>query len=362
MSFEEPILSLTRNHILGEKPPSNGYLSHPSDVSSLEDAQELYLTDFAKIVTGFEGYLFRPTLNRSAIANLLVDSTPGGMMRAVVTCLLATGVLPKAPTIPPDWEQEGLSCEAFDTRNIDVTTYKTPVQEELQNPTKESDLTPVIAPVTTRKGKRRMLHHPPKPQESRQTPPTAPSGEMPPPSPVTPTPRTRTRKQKDQGISDPMFPTQETNTPREIALSQGEHRGSYPTMVQRIAGLLRQPQELLKRQREDSYLLEKIQDLDNGGTGGEYVTDDDGLLWYAPPGSILRLAIPRSLIPGILALVHTTYGHPGVARTTELTQRKYHWTSLKGDIRNYVLSCGCRRLKRSTSQRIAMLPARFLKP
>ena len=80
------------------------------------------------------------------------------------------------------------------------------------------------------------------------------------------------------------------------------------------------------------------------------------------PGYILRLAIPRSLVPGILALVHTTYGHPGVARTTELTQRKYHWTSLIGDIRNYVLSCGCRRLKRSTSQRVAMLPARFLKP
>ena len=80
------------------------------------------------------------------------------------------------------------------------------------------------------------------------------------------------------------------------------------------------------------------------------------------PGSILRLVIHRSLVPGILALVHTTYGHPGVARTTELTQRKYHWTSLKGDIRNYVLSCECQRLKRSSSQRVTMLPARFLQP
>ena len=159
-----------------------------------------------------------------------------------------------------------------------------------------------------------------------------------------------------------MFSTQEMNAPREEALSQGELRGPYPTMVQRIAGLLRQPQELRKRQREDFHLLGKIEDLDNGGTGGEYVTDDDGLLWYAPSGSILRLVILRSLVLGILALVHTTYGHPGVARTTELTQRKYHWTSLKGDIRNYVLSCGCRRLKRSTSQRVAMLPSRFLKP
>ena len=32
----------------------------------------------------------------------------------VVTCLLATDVLSKAPAIPPDWEQKGLSREAFD--------------------------------------------------------------------------------------------------------------------------------------------------------------------------------------------------------------------------------------------------------
>ena len=32
----------------------------------------------------------------------------------------------------------------------------------------------------------------------------------------------------------------------------------------------------MKQQREDSHLLGKIQDLDNGGTGGGYVADDDG--------------------------------------------------------------------------------------
>ena len=159
-----------------------------------------------------------------------------------------------------------------------------------------------------------------------------------------------------------MFPTQATATSADPALSQGEHRGPYPTMVQRIVGLLRKPQELMKRQGEDSHLLGNIENLGNGGTGGQYVTDDNELLWYAPPGFMLRLGIPRSLVPGILALVHTTHDHPGVARTTELMQRKYHWTSLKIDVRDYVLSCGCRRLKRSTSQRVTMLPPRFLKP
>ena len=106
-------------------------------------------------------------------------------------------------------------------------------------------------------------------------------------------------------------------------------------MVQQIADLLGKPQELMKRQREDSHSLGEVQDLSNGGTGGGYVTDDDGLLWDAPQGSTLRLAIPRSVVPGILAFVHITYGHPGVARTTELTQRKYHWTLFKSDVRDY---------------------------
>ena len=71
-------------------------------------------------------------------------------MRAVATCLLAPGILPKDPTIPPDWEQEGLSCPAFDIRNTDGTTDK-------------SNLAPTIAPVVTRKGNRgcfTILQHP----------------------------------------------------------------------------------------------------------------------------------------------------------------------------------------------------------
>ena len=144
-SFEDPMMSLTRGHIPGEKPPQNGYQPHPSDVNSLEDAQELHLTDFTKIATGFEDYIFPPTLNRSAIATLLVDSTPGGMMRAVITCLLATGSLPKTPTTSPDWEQEGLSCAAFNVSHIDEMTD-------------EPNPATTIAPVVTRKGKQRMLH------------------------------------------------------------------------------------------------------------------------------------------------------------------------------------------------------------
>ena len=234
-------------------------------------------------------------------------------MWAVVTCLLAPGILPKAPTIPPDWEQEGLSYAAFDISYTDGTID-------------EPNLATTIALVENRKGKPRMLHHSPTPQESSQPPPTAPPEETPPSSPVAPPPRTWTRKPRDQGTPQHMFPTRKTATTAETALSQGEYQGPYPTIVQRTADLLRKPQELMARQREDCHLLGRVQDLDNGGTGGEYVADDDGILWYAPPGSILRLAILRSLVPGVLAFVHTTYGHPGVARTTDLKPRKYHRT------------------------------------
>ena len=51
-----------------------------------------------------------------------------------------------------------------------------------------------------------------------------------------------------------MFPTQETATSAETALSQGEHQVQCPTIVQRIADLLRKPQEHMKQQREDFLL------------------------------------------------------------------------------------------------------------
>jgi len=99
-----------------------------------------------------------------------------------------------------------------------------------------------------------------------------------------------------------------------------------------------------------------------GEIGGEYLLDDEGLLWYAPKGEDPKLVIPRVMVPGVLALVHSTFGHPGVARTTLLVQGKYNWPTLVRDVREYVLSCGCRRRKRANSQRIAMMPARFLRP
>ena len=240
-------------------------------------------------------------------------------MRAVVNCLLVTGILPKAPTTPPDWGQEGLSCAAFDIRNTEGTTD-------------ESNLAPAIAPVVTRKGIQRMLHQSPTPQTSRQPPPTAPPGAMPPPTPVTPPSRTRTRKQRDQGIPESMFPTQETARLAQTALSQGEHQGPYPTTVQLIADLLHKPQELMKRQSGDSHLFRKVQDLEH-----LLVIMDRAskfLFAYSLPNktaeSVAKKLLELLLIFGIPLSLRSD---PGTEFTAEVVQHLCKWL-------NVTIDCG----------------------
>ena len=80
VSFEDPILSLTRGHILGKNyHRADINLIRPMNIHS-RIPRNVHLADFIKIATGLEGYVFPPTLNRSAIATLLVDSTPGEIM------------------------------------------------------------------------------------------------------------------------------------------------------------------------------------------------------------------------------------------------------------------------------------------
>ena len=49
--FNEPIISLNRAHIMGEK-PTEGYIAHPADAARLEEAGELHFNDYAKIAAG----------------------------------------------------------------------------------------------------------------------------------------------------------------------------------------------------------------------------------------------------------------------------------------------------------------------
>ena len=68
----------------------------------------------------------------------------------------------------------------------------------------------------------------------------------------------------------------------------------------------------------------------------DYVLDRDGLLRHISPRTPARLAVPRSLIPGLLALVHVTHGHTDVMRTTAIVNARYEWPGMFADTRKSV--------------------------
>ena len=93
-----------------------------------------------------------------------------------------------------------------------------------------------------------------------------------------------------------------------------------------------------------------------------YLIDNKELVWYTPDDSKPVLAVPRSMVPELLALVHTLHGHAGVGATFALIRDHFHWAVIARVTRLCVASCGCNRRKRSRSQKIATMPGRAVKP
>ena len=93
-----------------------------------------------------------------------------------------------------------------------------------------------------------------------------------------------------------------------------------------------------------------------------YLVDEKGLVWYTPNDSKPVLAVPRSMVPELLALVYTLHGHAGVGAALALIRGHFHWPAITRDTRLYVASCGCNRRKRSRSQKIATMPERAVEP
>ena len=99
-----------------------------------------------------------------------------------------------------------------------------------------------------------------------------------------------------------------------------------------------------------------------------YLLDDQDLVWYEveQSGILARrtsaVVVPGVLVAYVLALVHCQHEHPGVGKTISQLRDRFHWPEMCRDAREYVLLWGCRRKKRARSQRLAMLPARYLEP
>ena len=136
-SFNEPIISLNRAHITGER-PTEGYIAHPADAARVEEAEELDFNDYAKITTGQEHYVIPQTVSKRAAANVKADSTSSPILRAVLVALAAQGLLGKP--VPEAAEPEGLASMVFEdylaeakafevTRAVTRSQAKGPSQE-----------------------------------------------------------------------------------------------------------------------------------------------------------------------------------------------------------------------------------------
>ena len=125
---------------------------------------------------------------------------------------------------------------------------------------------------------------------------------------------------------------------------------------------------LRRRQHHDHWLGRVRSQLLSGQPGDVryadcYMLDDRDFIWYSTKETREpTLAIPRAMVPELLALIRYLHGHSGVASTLALTRERFFWPTMVRDVREYVLSCGCRRRKRSNNQQLALLPARAVEP
>ncbi|CAB1098497.1 unnamed protein product [Ectocarpus sp. CCAP 1310/34] len=156
-------------------------------------------------------------------------------------------------------------------------------------------------------------------------------------------------------------PPQETLLDDNNPLDTPELQRGLSTKLAQMEDTFRDTARLVEAQRRHPTLQRLLADLKAGrGEDEDYILADDHLLLHAPRGRACAIAVPKELVPTVLALVHGTYGHPGAACTTLFIERKSQWSTLKKDVLVYVLSCKCRRRKRAWSTQLLMIPARLL--
>lgn len=61
-SSAEPAVTITRGHIMGRKPTTEAFTTHPNDAGSLDEAQELLWEDCVKLTSNQDAFDIPPTL------------------------------------------------------------------------------------------------------------------------------------------------------------------------------------------------------------------------------------------------------------------------------------------------------------
>eukprot|EP00752_Nemacystus_decipiens_P008157 g7296.t1 len=385
---DAPSLTLTHAHIMGRRPPLTKYKAHPQDAGPLDTAEDLRWSGFVKLTTAQEEFRIPPTVRRTDAARALAEFTLPPMLREVFSTLAVYEIISTSQETRSTLADDLLSS----LHDVFGNTTEAAVDTALQEPRF------VVTPAVTRRTARRSQPPPVPPRESTERAPaetpghrqggrrasrrgTGPASTSTDPRQPTigdgaasaPAPPSPPSPMEVDDVDEPLEPPLPAPPPTPEALdSHGgdnelldtpELRRGLSANLERMENVLRDPVQLADAQRQDPTLGPIREALEAGqGDGSHYVLSDNDLLWHAPRGGTYAIAVPRRLIPGVLALVHGTYGHPGTARTTLLIARKFHWPSLKQDVRAYVLSCPCRRRKRAWSTQLSMMPARLLQP
>ena len=311
--------SLERN-IMGEKPPEETHRPHPLDAGDIDQVDELTLTENKKLATGRADYRFPPTVSRGAAAAILADFALPPMAREALSVLWVKGLL--------TGKANGVQLHG----NRSLEGLQALFEEDI------AEVTPAVTRSRAGEARRGSTEQPaqvPMPLVTQSTPSALPSS-----SPV----------QLMESVQ-PQSNSQSQLRRRAPSAEHSEYPGPLPPMVDQVAEVLRDTPRLMQRQREDARLgpiwgrLRGRGDRQSPEGTANYVLDGNDLLWSVPRGETPKLAIPRALVPGVLALVLSTYGHPGVARTLLLNKGEYGWPTVAQDVREYVLSCVCRRRK-----------------
>lgn len=85
--FEEPTVTITREHIIGRKPTVGDITAHQRDAGSLEEARELCWEEYVKLTTLRDIFDIPPTLRRFDVALMMQENTLAPMLREVLNIL-----------------------------------------------------------------------------------------------------------------------------------------------------------------------------------------------------------------------------------------------------------------------------------
>lgn len=285
-SFDGQTIAITQTHIMGRKPQAGAYERHPNDAGPLDDAQELSLEDFAKLTTTLDSFPTPRSLRRSDVAKILEEFTLPPMLREVLNLLSLQNIV---QTDTREEEQDlliGLASLQLDTMEI-TTDTRDPHEVAMAitsspNTPPKYKITPAVLRSAIRKNRDETTRPAATPATTATQTPSKRSGQ-----------RQRHRNRKTSPSPTPSPPLTK-QTPEEI---QQDVNKRHSARLEELENILRDTKLLIKSQCRDPILGPIRRELEKSrGENGDYVLDDQQLLWHAPRGRQYAVATPRHLV------------------------------------------------------------------